>query len=217
MPSRAAYAIAWLILILGSTSHAGASSGPDARVLLRNAIALAQVEQKPMFVEFSGAPCVWCRELDALLAGPPVKRFMDSRFVTLKLWALDPDEQKEVPGAESEMLAFSGGRCGIPFYVVLTSNGQKHGVGCGFPQTMEEADRFVDLIASAVPQLDQGERSELSSWVGLRVRQVARRREGWLSWTHLRASVSRNLVAGGVALFVVGGVVALTRRRRTRS
>jgi hypothetical protein len=200
---------------------AGASTTPDAKSIIALAVERARTERKAVFVEFTGAACVWCRELEALLDGAPVGRFMGANCVVLKVWALDPDEDKQVPGAVKEMEALGGWgrRCGIPYYVILTADSQKAADGCGFPTTKEAADEFLEIITASAARVDPRQRAELSRSIALRVREVARRREGPFSWAYLRAwfradlmlvlVVSVVLVAGGVPL--VKG-----RRRRTR-
>jgi thiol-disulfide isomerase/thioredoxin len=108
----------------------------DARTVLRSALALAQKEDKKVFVRIGAPWCGWCKRMDSFLAQAAIAGILSKDYVLVKI------DQQRMTGAQEVMAKIrkpkQGG--GIPWFAFLDKQGQvlitssnKRGKNIGFP------------------------------------------------------------------------------------
>lgn len=131
---------------------------PSADEVLSAGLARAKAENKAVFLDFSAPWCVWCRRLDGYLHQAEIAKVFDSAFVTVKV---DVDRFK---GGKALNEKHGGSKAGLPFFVVLNSDGMKiadsmasPGGNVGFPAAPEEIKHFVEMVRKAAPKLSDAD------------------------------------------------------------
>jgi thiol-disulfide isomerase/thioredoxin len=137
---------------------------PDsARVLLNKAYKQAAKEKKNVFVIFHASWCGWCKKLDASINDPSCKDYFDKSFIFVHLTVLESNDKKnlENPGATEMFNKYSGGKSGIPFFLIFNKKGalladskirpagdglDKPGQNMGCPAAEEEVAAFTEVL-----------------------------------------------------------------------
>ncbi len=96
------------------------------------AVKLAKAQNKPLFVDFTGVTCVNCRLMERdVFPKAEVQREL-SQYITVRLYTDRDNEQDEKNKALQEKLTES---VALPTYVILSAEGNKHGVRQGLQPT----------------------------------------------------------------------------------
>jgi len=155
------YLITALLLLCGvSFSQAQPES---AEVILEKAYKQAAKEKKNVFVIFHASWCGWCKKLDASINDPSCSSYFHKNFVFVHLTVLESKDKKnlENPGATELFNKYSGGKSGIPFFVIFNKKGvligdsnirkpgeglDKPGQNMGCPASQEEIAAFTEVL-----------------------------------------------------------------------
>ena len=99
---------------------------PQDEIMLE-AYEKAQAEGKKVFVMFHASWCGWCKTMDKAINDKACKKHFDQNYIIVHLDVLergDKEETLENPGAEELMNDFGGASQGLPYWVVLSENGE---------------------------------------------------------------------------------------------
>lgn len=136
---------------------------PTAEVVLKEAYAKAQKENKKVLLMFHASWCGWCKKMDASLNDVTTKKFFDENYVIAHLDVLEQPAQKalENPGAAEQLKAFKGEKSGLPFWVILDDKGKvladsqlrpqgasldTYGENIGCPAADNEVAHFAQIL-----------------------------------------------------------------------
>ena len=129
--------------------------------LLQAAMAKAKAADKKIFVFFHASWCTWCRRMEASMNDGSCRSYFNSHFETVSLVVSESAAKKnlENPGADSLKTAWNGVGSGLPFWLILDSNGQvladsrypkagsaEPGDNIGCPATADEVNYFLHLL-----------------------------------------------------------------------
>jgi thioredoxin-related protein len=132
-----------------------AQQTPSADAVLKEARAKATKENKKIMVIFHASWCVWCHKMDNSLNDPSVKAFFDKNYVITHLTIDESPDKKnlENPGAEELNKKWGGKNQGIPFWVIMDTNGTiladsqiEPGKNVGCPANAEEVAHFLKVL-----------------------------------------------------------------------
>ncbi|HPF02466.1 MAG TPA: thioredoxin family protein [Bacteroidales bacterium] len=135
----------------------------SAEVILNRAYKQAAREKKNVFVSFHASWCGWCKKLDASINDPSCSEYFNNNFVFVHLTVLESKDKKnlENPGAPEMYSKYSGGKAGIPFFLIFDKKGKlladsfirkpgddpdKPGQNVGCPATDDEISAFVEIL-----------------------------------------------------------------------
>jgi len=135
----------------------------SADVLLKKAYEQAAKEKKNVFVIYHASWCGWCKKLDASINDPLCSDFFNKSYVFVHLTVLESKDKKnlENPGATEMFNKYSGGKSGIPFFLIFNKKGvliadafirpegaglDKPGTNIGCPAAPEEVAAFVEML-----------------------------------------------------------------------
>lgn len=138
------------LLLLGSLTSMKAQE--QASVIMEKAYTQAKRENKNVFVMFHASWCGWCKKMDKAMASDSSKGLFNDNYVITHLTVQEsPKNQSlENPGGEDYLKRFKGDRAGLPFWVLLDSNGavladsfntKNENLGC--PSTPQEVAEFT--------------------------------------------------------------------------
>ena len=149
-------------MILSSAAYSQATPEPASKILA-NAYMQATKEKKNVMVIFHASWCGWCKKFDASLNDPACKAYFDKSFVFVHLTVLENGEKKKLenPGATELFTETSGGKEGIPFFLIYDKKGtllgdskfkdpkatpDKAPANMGCPAADEEVAAFIELL-----------------------------------------------------------------------
>ena len=135
----------------------------SAEVILNKAYKQAAKEKKKVFVIFHASWCGWCKKLDASINDPACKDYFDKSFIFIHLTVLESKDKKnlENPGATEMFNKYSGGKSGIPFFLIFNKKGvlladsnirpagdglDKPGKNMGCPAAEDEVAAFIEVL-----------------------------------------------------------------------
>jgi len=143
-----------------------------AQEIIVKAVKEADESNKKTLIAFHASWCSWCKRLEAALDRPDVKSVIDRYFVVQWLTINERSEKKalENPGSDKLLAEWTKGvNSGIPFYVLLDSDGkliassiravkpgEKPG-NIGFPGNEEERIAFVAFLKTAALNISDSE------------------------------------------------------------
>jgi thiol:disulfide interchange protein DsbD len=107
------------------------------------ALQRAKVENKRVFVDFTGYTCTNCRWMEANMFTRPEVRAEMEKFVLVSLYT---DGEGEIYERQQQMEQDKLGTVALPYYAVFDSNGE---LVVGFPGLTRNAQEFVDFLKKA--------------------------------------------------------------------
>lgn len=127
----------------------------EAAKLLAAGLAAAQQSGKSVFLHFGAPWCSWCHRLEEWLASAEVGAILGKQFVDVKI-----DTDRTVGGKELLEKLAHGKSSGIPWFVMLDSNGAPvidsnlaDGQNIGFPTAPQEIEHFATMLKQAATRL----------------------------------------------------------------
>jgi thioredoxin-related protein len=134
----------------------------DAKKIMSDAFAKAQLEKKNVFVMFHASWCTWCHKMDASMKDPACSTFFDQQFVIVHLVVDEAKDKKqlETPGAADMRNQYGGEGQGIPYWLMfdpkgtLISDSKLHtvadkidmGENVGCPASAAEVEFFIGAL-----------------------------------------------------------------------
>ncbi len=127
----------------------------QASSVLNKAYAQAKKENKKVLLVFHASWCGWCKKMDANMTAPATKKLFADNYVITHLTVQESPKNKslENPGGEEVLEKFGGSDAGLPFWVILDTNGtlladsfmeNKENSGC--PSAPEEVTDFISKL-----------------------------------------------------------------------
>jgi thioredoxin-related protein len=144
-----------LIITVIFLSSIGLAAQDSATIVMKNAMKLAQKENKNVFLMFHASWCGWCRKMDRHMNDERCKAFFDKNYIIEHLDVMESGERKnlENPGAFDLLKSYKAEKSGIPFFVILDKNGKlledsfdANGQNLGCPASKEEVDEFIRML-----------------------------------------------------------------------
>lgn len=108
------------------------------------ALARAKTENKPVFINFTGANCTNCRWMEAnMFPDPQVLELLTSKFVSVELWTdrLNPEDK-----ANQKIQLELTGDVTLPIYAVVSPEGQ---IVKLFPGSTRDKPQFLGFLNDA--------------------------------------------------------------------
>lgn len=155
------YLVTVLMLLCGVAFSQAQPESAD--VLLDKAYKQAKKEKKNVFVIFHASWCGWCKKLDASINDPACSDYFNKSYVFVHLTVNEAKDKKnlENPGAVDLFNKYTGGKSGIPFFLIYNKKGvliadsnirkegeglDKPGSNMGCPASAEEVAAFVEVL-----------------------------------------------------------------------
>ncbi|MEI3801094.1 MULTISPECIES: thioredoxin family protein [unclassified Chitinophaga] len=132
---------------------------PAADEVVKDACAQAAKANKKVIVIFHASWCGWCHKMDTAMNDASVKKAFDNNYEIRHITVLENGANKalENPGGADLLAKYHGDQEGIPFWLVLNTNGELladsrmkgptgklQNVGC--PAQKEEVEYFVGIL-----------------------------------------------------------------------
>lgn len=150
-------------ILLISASVIAQETPESADKIMNDAYKIAAKEKKNVMIVFHASWCGWCKKFDASVNDPACKDYFEKNFVIRHLTVLESEGKKnlENPGATEIFNKYSGGKSGIPFFLIFDKKGKllgdsnirpegdgldKPGKNMGCPASDEEVAAFVTLL-----------------------------------------------------------------------
>lgn len=137
------------------TAMGNAQNASAASTILDKAYARAKAEKKKIFVIFHASWCSWCKKMDAHMNSPQLVQLFEDNYVITHLTVQESPKNKnlENPGADELLKKFGGEKSGIPFFVILDTEGKlledsldgaSQNLGC--PASPDETAEFRRIL-----------------------------------------------------------------------
>jgi thiol-disulfide isomerase/thioredoxin len=133
----------------------------NADHVYKQALALAQKENKRVFLQFGAPWCGWCHRLEDFLAEPQIAKIMAQDYILVKIdldrmagaKAIDKRIRKKGRGIPWHAILDAGGK------VLITSDGPKGNIG--FPLRPAEIAHFIRMIKETSRNITSGQISAI--------------------------------------------------------
>ena len=152
-----------LMFFLFLISFSNAQKPGTAEEILQASYEKANKENKNILLIFHASWCGWCKKMDASINDKSCKKFFNDNYIITHLTVDESAENKKLenPGAEELKIKFHGQQAGLPFFVVLSPNGEllgdsfirkdgqdldTPGDNMGCPAATEEVAAFCELL-----------------------------------------------------------------------
>ncbi len=129
----------------------------------------ASAANRPILIEFTGVNCPNCRLMERSVLPRPEVVSLLKKFVTVQLYtdfvpisSIKPDERRELAGANQVRLRKLNKNVTIPFYVVLTPEGEVLGRMAGY----KDPPVFVDSLNNALDRFPAAALSPTGDFLG---------------------------------------------------
>jgi|SRR6266852_2672549 len=157
-----------------------AQEQPQAAQVLGSAESEAAAQHKAIFVVFGASWCPPCREMEAFLGDPEIRRSMEKYFVLVSFHVSEErgkHPELNSPGAAKLVADFGGESGGVPFLVFLDAQGQllinsnrpvkgkPNGENIGYPALPVEIDWFMTMLQKTLPSLPKAEARTIETWL----------------------------------------------------
>ena len=136
---------------------------PSADEIVKQACTEAAATHKKVMVIFHASWCGWCHKLDAMMASPECKPLFDDNFVVCHLTIAEAPGNRnlENPGAEALYEKYADQNSGIPFILIMNSDGsviadsriKPHGAkpgssgdNIGYPSSRTEVEYYLRTL-----------------------------------------------------------------------
>jgi len=110
---------------------------------LPEALEVAKVEKKPVFIDFTGYTCTNCRWMETNVFEDPEVKKLFNKFVMLRLYTDGGENYRE--NQKMEISRF--GTAALPFYVVLSPDDEEIS---RFPGMDPDASKFIDFLEKSL-------------------------------------------------------------------
>jgi hypothetical protein len=143
-------------LALTASPQNAAQKDPSAKELLDAGLAKAKKEDKRVFLVFTVADTMWCKELDQYHADPKVSALL-AKYVVLVRVDINKDD-----GGKDLYMKYGMER-GVPAWTILDANAKvlsdsKDGKdNVGFPYEPDEVTHYFKVLRAACPKLSDAE------------------------------------------------------------
>ncbi|NQX80794.1 MAG: thioredoxin family protein [Flavobacteriaceae bacterium] len=142
----------FIIIVFASFQANAQNSTVD---IMKEAYAKAKLESKKVFIKYSASWCGWCKRMDKQMKLDSTKDFFESSYVIVNLTVKESPNNKnlETPGANILLKEQGGDKAGLPFWVVLDTDGtlledsfndKNQNLGC--PASKEEVTFFTKIL-----------------------------------------------------------------------
>lgn len=129
----------------------GIVNAQTATEILTKAQNQAKVENKNVFLIFHASWCGWCKKMEKNMDDPSVKSYFDTNYVKTFITVQERAEKKnlETPGGDVVNEKLGGKDQGLPFWVILDSNGKVledsrvNGENIGGPSSEDEVNNLI--------------------------------------------------------------------------
>ncbi len=149
-----------VIVLLSGYMMNGQEKAARASVIMSEAYAKAEKEDKKVFIMFHASWCGWCKKMDAKMNDPALKAYFDDNFVIEQLVNMEQKQKVylDTPVAETMFKKYTNNKSiGIPFWLIFNAKGElledsfnannkDKNIGC--PQQDHEVKEFVRILKS---------------------------------------------------------------------
>ena len=110
---------------------------------LDEALILSKIENKPIFIDFTGYTCTNCRWMETNVFEEPEVKNMFYKFILVKLYTDGGENHKENRKLEVDRF----GTAALPFYVILNTNNEEL---ARFPGMDPNVEKFVAFLENGL-------------------------------------------------------------------
>ncbi|PSL43455.1 thioredoxin-like protein [Chitinophaga niastensis] len=151
--------LAVIFSILSSAALRAQEAPLAADKVVKEACAKAAGKHKKVFIIFHASWCGWCHKMDTAMNDVSIKKSFEDNYEIRHITVLENGAKKtlENPGGSELLQKYHGADQGIPFWLVLDTNGElladsrvkgmndkMQNVGC--PSQKEEVDYFISVL-----------------------------------------------------------------------
>ncbi len=103
-----------------------AQTKATATTLIADATKQAAKENKKVFIRYTASWCGWCHRMNAAMKDNSTVDLFNKNFIVVPIVVMEHNNKKELetPGGDSAILAHGGAQSGLPYWVVLDTNGK---------------------------------------------------------------------------------------------
>jgi thiol-disulfide isomerase/thioredoxin len=161
-------------------SGRAAEQRPSAEQVLTSAESAAVAQHKPIFLVFGASWCPPCRQMEVFMEDPKIRPILEKYFVLANLNVLEQrgkHPELNSPGSEKLLSDFGGEAMGVPFIVLLDTQGQllinsnrpvnrkPKGENVGYPALPVEIDWFMTMLRKTILTLTKADADIIEMWL----------------------------------------------------
>ncbi|MDC1162157.1 thioredoxin family protein [Tenacibaculum sp.] len=142
-----------LLIALYTTTLINAQSSSSE--LIKTALIEAKESKKNVFIRYSASWCGWCKKMSKQMTNDKCAPLFKNNYILVNLVVNESKDNKhlETPGAFDLLKEHKGQTAGLPFWVILDSNGKlienslnSKGENLGCPASKEEVKAFITIL-----------------------------------------------------------------------